>query len=82
MEIQRLKGRLESAKPAASATRKRKKAVDEDVVPVPRSPKKAKRIGNSGSRDEAAELGMESDWGLAEVGETGETSMCNTFSGH
>ncbi|KAK0302837.1 hypothetical protein LTR01_008511 [Friedmanniomyces endolithicus] len=75
MEVQRLKVRLESAKPAASALRKRKKAVDEDIVPVPRSPKKAKRIGNSGSRDEAAELGMESGWGLAEVGEIGNILM-------
>ncbi|KAK1813869.1 hypothetical protein LTR12_011777 [Friedmanniomyces endolithicus] len=71
MEVERLKARLESAKPAASVPKKRKKAVDEDVIPVPRSPKKAKRTANPGSRDEATELGMVTGFGFAEVGEIG-----------
>ncbi|KAK1057697.1 hypothetical protein LTR33_013573 [Friedmanniomyces endolithicus] len=87
MEVEKMKVRLESTQPAASASKKRKKAVDEDVIPDPRSPKKAKTIANPGSREEAAELGLGTGFGFAEVGEIGNILMRGlyemyTFSKH
>jgi len=82
MEVERLKVRLESAEPAAGAPKKRKKAVDEDVIPILRSPKKVKGSANPGGRDEAVELCMEIGFGFAGGGEIGESYLGDIFSGH
>ncbi|KAK5109305.1 hypothetical protein LTR62_007179 [Meristemomyces frigidus] len=77
-EIEKLKGQLEQAKrPSMSAPKKRKKALDEDVIPVPRSPKRARRDGSSSQRIAATEFGK--DFDFAEAGVSGNILMRSIF---
>lgn len=71
-EVDALRTKLENAKPSTGATKKRKKALDEDVVPVPRSPKKAKRDASPARRGRAPDVDVERDFDFSDVGEIGE----------
>ena len=68
LELGAMKAKLESAKPCSPA-KKRKKA-DEDVIPVPRSPKKAKRDVSPAKRG-ATSSEASDDFDFASLGEIG-----------
>ncbi|TKA66276.1 hypothetical protein B0A55_09524 [Friedmanniomyces simplex] len=82
MEVERLKARVESVQPAASATKKRKTAINEDIVPVPRSPKKAKRNASPGRRDGSPQPDVEGEFDFTEVGEIGNILMRSLYQVH
>lgn len=73
MEVERLKVRAENAKPATTAAKKRKKAGDEDIIPVPRDPKRAKREASPVRR--AGDVDVGRDFDFLEVGEIGECGV-------
>ncbi|KAF2773082.1 hypothetical protein EJ03DRAFT_348133 [Teratosphaeria nubilosa] len=81
VEALKAKGTGEAARPSTSAVaKKRKKAVDEDVIPVPRDPKKAKRDASPVRRP--GEVEIEKDFEFADVGEVGNILMRNLFQVH
>ncbi|KAK3679977.1 hypothetical protein LTR78_000354 [Recurvomyces mirabilis] len=73
-EIEHLKSQLESAKQSAgsNAPKKRKKFVDEDVILVPGSPKRAKRDTSPARGSGATEVSIERDFDFTDVSEIGE----------
>ncbi|KAK4888876.1 hypothetical protein LTR27_012275 [Elasticomyces elasticus] len=81
MEVEKLKARVESAKAVASAPKKRKKA-DEDVIPVPRSPKRAKRDVSPGRKGGRDDVDVEKEFDFAEVGDIGYELMRSLYQVH
>ncbi|KAK4910303.1 hypothetical protein LTR49_020984 [Elasticomyces elasticus] len=81
MEVEKLKARVESAKAAASAPKKRKKA-DEDVILVPRSPKRAKRDVSPGRKGGRDDVDVEKEFDFAEVGDIGNELMRSLYQVH
>lgn len=75
-EIDVLKAKLAESVRQASPVKKRKKAVDEDVVLVPRSPKRSKR-DVSPSRSGVVPIEAINDFDFSTVGEIGAFSSCN-----
>lgn len=67
MQIDKLKGKLESAN---STQLKKRKRVDEDVIPVPRSPKRPKPEPPSSIRGPKLEK-LDGVFSVMEVGEIG-----------
>ena len=75
LDLEAMKAKLESAKPCSPA-KKRKKA-DEDVIPVPRSPKKAKKDISPAKRG-APSSDASDDFDFANLGEIGTFDQrCN-----
>jgi len=81
-EVEKLKAQLETAKQSSSTVppKKRKKPVDEDVIMVPRSPKRAKRDHSPARRSGRSEVSIERDFDFTDVGETGESKMCQSMA--
>ncbi|KAK5167829.1 uncharacterized protein LTR77_007528 [Saxophila tyrrhenica] len=77
-EVDGLKEKVASAKQGPVKKRKR---VDEDVIPVPRSPKKARRDDGGGKKDDAL-LNLELDLELTGAGDAGNTIMRSFFQVH
>ena len=73
LEIDRLKAKAETSK-AANPTKKRKKA-DEDVVPVPKSPKRGK--AEAAQRNAVPRSNVDADFEFSHLGEAGKHS-CHT----
>ena len=69
-EVDELKAKVESGKPSSPA-KKRKKA-DEDVIPVPRSPKKSKRDAST-AKLQAVSAGAIADFDFNDIGEVGRS---------
>ena len=68
LEIDRLKAKAETSK-AANPTKKRKKA-DEDVVPVPKSPKRGKV--EAAQRNVVPRSNVDADFEFSHLGEAGK----------
>ncbi|KAH9829204.1 mitochondrial large ribosomal subunit YmL35 [Teratosphaeria destructans] len=81
VEALKSKGTGEVTRPGTGAgAKKRKKVVDEDVIPVPRDPKKAKRDASPARRPGGIEI--EKDFEFADVGEVGNILMRHLFQVH
>ncbi|KAI7262899.1 sure-like protein [Hortaea werneckii] len=79
-EVEVLKGKLETAR-LPKATKKRKK-VDEDVVPVPRDPKRARREASPPRSAQNPYVDVASDFAFSEIGEIGDVLLRNLYQIH
>lgn len=68
-----LKGKLESAR-LSKAPKKRKK-IDEDIVPVPKEPKRARREASPPRSTQNPYVDPESDFSFSEIGEIGDFTL-------
>jgi hypothetical protein len=71
-EIERLKAQVGASKAPASNVKRRKK-VDEDVIPVPRDAKRAKRDASPGGPPTSNHIDVERDLDFSDVGEIGQS---------
>lgn len=71
-EVEVLKGKLETAR-LPKPSKKRKK-VDEDVVPVPRDPKRARREASPPRSAQNPYVDVASDFAFSDMGEIGNPS--------
>lgn len=71
-EVEALKGKLETARLPKPA--KKRKKVDEDVVPVPRDPKRARREASPPRSAQNPYVDVASDFAFSEIGEIGNSS--------
>lgn len=71
-EVEVLKGKLDTARLLPKPTKKRKK-VDEDVVPVPRDPKRARREASPPRNAQNPYVDVASDCAFSEIGEIGKS---------
>ncbi|GAB7365468.1 hypothetical protein MBLNU230_g6541t1 [Neophaeotheca triangularis] len=80
LEVEALKAKVEAVK-TDNATSKKRKKVDEDVVPVPRSPKKAKRDVSPARRVPNVQSAgdFERDFEFAASGKDGELLMRSLY---
>ncbi|KAK4565633.1 hypothetical protein LTR86_003481 [Recurvomyces mirabilis] len=83
-DIEKLKSQLESTKQSAGSNgpKRRKKVVDEDVILVPRSPKRAKRDTSPARGSGTTEVNIERDFDFTDVGEIGNILMRSLFQMH
>ncbi|KAI7254091.1 NAD(P)-binding protein [Hortaea werneckii] len=79
-EVEALKGKLETAR-LPKPSKKRKK-VDEDVVPVPRDPKRARREASPPRSAQNPYVDLASDFAFSEIGETGDVLLRNLYQIH
>ncbi|KAI7544688.1 sure-like protein [Hortaea werneckii] len=79
-EVEVLKGKLETAR-LSKAPKKRKK-IDEDVVPVPREPKRARREASPPRSTQNPYVDPESDFSFSEIGETGNHLLRSLYQIH
>ncbi|KAI6878351.1 sure-like protein [Hortaea werneckii] len=79
-EVEVLKGKLETAR-LSKPTKKRKK-IDEDVVPVPRDPKRAKREATPPRNPQNPYVEVESDFAFSKIGEIGNVLLRNLYQIH
>ncbi|KAK4546368.1 hypothetical protein LTR36_002045 [Oleoguttula mirabilis] len=79
-EVDTLKAKVENARPVTT-TKKRKK-VDEDVVMVPRDPKRTKRDASPTRGVLGTTVDVERDFDFADVGEIGNILMRSLFQVH
>ncbi|KAI7164624.1 sure-like protein [Hortaea werneckii] len=79
-EVEVLKGKLETAR-LSKAPKKRKK-IDEDVVPVPREPKRARREASPPRCTQNPYVDVENDSSFNEIGEIGKILLRNLYQIH
>ncbi|KAI6855792.1 hypothetical protein KC338_g8705 [Hortaea werneckii] len=79
-EVEALKGKLETARLPKPA--KKRKKVDEDVVPVPRDPKRARREASPPRSAQNPYVDVASDFAFSEIGEIGDTLLRNLYQIH
>ena len=76
-EVEVLNGKLETAR-LSKAPKKRKK-IDEDVVPVPREPKRARREASPPRCTQNPYVDVEDDSSFNEIGEIGDSTLEHGF---
>ncbi|RMY44038.1 hypothetical protein D0865_10827 [Hortaea werneckii] len=79
-EVEVLNGKLETAR-LSKAPKKRKK-IDEDVVPVPREPKRARREASPPRCTQNPYVDVEDDSSFNEIGEIGNVLLRNLYQIH
>ncbi|KAI7226172.1 hypothetical protein KC330_g8909 [Hortaea werneckii] len=79
-EVEVLKGKLEIAR-LSKAPKKRKK-IDEDVVPVPKEPKRARREASPPRSTRSPYVDPESDLNFSEIGGIGNILLRNLYQIH
>ncbi|RMY03222.1 hypothetical protein D0867_10766 [Hortaea werneckii] len=79
-EVEVLKGKLETAR-LSKAPKKRKK-IDEDVVPVPREPKRARREASPPRSTQTPYVDVENDFNFSDTGEIGNVLLRNLYQIH
>ncbi|KAI7214889.1 sure-like protein [Hortaea werneckii] len=79
-EVEALKGKLDAAR-LSKAPKKRKK-IDEDVVPVPREPKRARREAPPPRSTQNPYVEVENELSFSEIGEIGNALLRNLYQIH